>query len=144
SGVALFRDDGGGPSGGNVVVNNTIINAANARFDLTVSDGSTNNTIFNNILYNLNASISRGSISLTTDALAGFKSDYNFLDPRFAIDDVSGKTLAQWRTATGSDTHSAALSPAKMQALFKDYANDKLSLASKIAARAACFPAHCI
>ena len=135
SGVALFRDDGGGPSSGNVVVNNTIINAANARFDLTVSDGSSNNTIFNNILYNLNTSNTRGSISLTSDALAGLKSDYNFLDPRSAIDDVSGKTLAQWRTTTGGDTHSTALSPAQMQALFKDYANNEFTLASNSAAR---------
>jgi hypothetical protein len=141
SGVALFRDDGGGPSSGNVVVNNTIINAANARFDLTISDGSTNNTVFNNILYNLNTSNTRGSISLTSDALAGFKSDYNFLDPRFAIDDVAGKTLAQWRTATGSDAHSIALSLAQMQALFKDYANSDFRLAANSAARDAGVPA---
>jgi hypothetical protein len=135
SGITLFREDGGGPSSGDVVANNTVINAANARYVLSISDGGVNNTLFNNIFYNLNTNAARGSISITNDAIPGFKSDYNFLDPRFEIDGADGKTLAQWKTATGGDSHSVALNLTQMQALFKDYANNDYTLAATSAAR---------
>jgi parallel beta-helix repeat protein len=136
SGITLFRTDGGGPSSGNTVANNTVINAANARFCLLVSNGAVNNTLLDNIFFNLNTNSARGSISVTSDATAGLVSDYNFLDPRFAIDDVGGKTLAQWRAATNNgDQHSLAINLAQMQALFKDYANNDFSLAKASPAR---------
>ena len=70
---------------------------------------------------------SAGNLTVTNDAIAGLKSDYNFLDPRFEIDGAGGKTLAQWRTATGGDGHSLAINLAQMQALFSDYANNNFA-----------------
>jgi parallel beta-helix repeat protein len=135
TGIALYRIDGGGPSTGNTVASNTVVNAADARYTLLLNAGAAGNTVFNNILYNLNPSSARGSISITSDAVTGFKSDYNFLDPRFEINEVGGKTLAQWRAATGGDAHSTALNLAALQALFKDYANDNFALARTSTAR---------
>jgi len=135
SGITLFQIDGGGPSSGDVVANNTVINANNARYNLLINSGAINNTVFNNIFYNLNTNSARGSISITSDAIPGFKSDYNFLDPRFEIEDVGGKSLAQWQAATGGDSHSTALNFASMKALFADYANNKFTLAPSSGAR---------
>jgi hypothetical protein len=135
TGIALFRIDGGGPSSGDTVVNNTVINASNARYDLLINGGSVNNTVFNNVFYNLNTSTTRGSISITNDSTAGFKSDYNFLDPRFEIENVSNKTFAQWKPATGGDAHSQTLTLTQMQALFANYASNDFTLAGTSAAR---------
>lgn len=131
-GLVLYQFDGGGPSSGNLVVNNTMINAANSRYVVSISNNSTKNTLFNNILFNLNTSGSRGSISLTADSKSGFLSDENFIDPRF---DFGGQmTLAQWQAATGSDTHSHSLTQAQMQALFTNYAGNDYTLAAGSAA----------
>jgi Protein of unknown function (DUF1565). len=40
SGISLYRIDGGGPSSGNLVVNNTVLVAADGRWALNVSDGA--------------------------------------------------------------------------------------------------------
>jgi parallel beta-helix repeat protein len=136
SGITLFRQDGGGPSSGNVVANNTAINASNGRYVLLMNNGAVGNTLMNNVFFNLNPNAVRGSISVTTDSTAGLKSDYNFLDPRFEIDDVGGKTFAQWRAATGNgDAHSLTITAAQMQALFRDYAANDYTLAASSAAR---------
>ena len=77
SGISLYRIDGGGGSTGNVVVNNTVIVAADGRWALNIQSGSTGNTVRNNILYN-NHSF-RGAIDISADSLSGFTSDYNVL-----------------------------------------------------------------
>jgi len=135
TGIALFQIDGGGPSSGDTVVNNTVVNAANSRYALLVANGAVNSTLFNNIVYNLNPSLTRGSISLDADALPGFKSDYNFLDPRFEASGVPVNSLLLWQTATGGDAHSTAINLAQLKALFKDYANNDYTLAKTSAAR---------
>ena len=77
SGISLYRIDGGGGSSGNLVVNNTVIVAADGRWALNIQSGSTGNTVRNNILYNHHSF--RGSIDISADSLAGFTSDYNVL-----------------------------------------------------------------
>jgi hypothetical protein len=52
SGISMYRIDGGSGSSGNVVVNNTIVQASDGRWCVNISDGSTGNTVRNNVLYN--------------------------------------------------------------------------------------------
>lgn len=112
SGISLYRIDGGGGSSGNVVANNTIVQAADARWALNITDGSTNNRVINNILYN-NHSF-RGSITISADSLAGFVSDYNVVMNRFTTDDGSSVlTLVQWQ-ALGYDAHSVIATPTQL------------------------------
>jgi parallel beta-helix repeat protein len=113
SGISLYRIDGGGGSTGNVVVNNTILQAADARWAINIADGSTDNTLLNNILYNAHSF--RGSITVEADSLAGLVSDYNVVMNRLSTDAGGTRlTLAQWRAATGQDAHSIIATPAEL------------------------------
>ncbi len=106
SGIALYMDDSAAGSTGNVVVNNTIIEAPDARWCIDINTNSTGNTVYNNILDNQNPN--HGAITITADSMRGFKSDYNLIiNNQFTPDD--GNTvlnLSQWQTVTGQDTHS--------------------------------------
>ena len=114
------------------MVNNTIIDAADSRDAININSESTGNTLFNNILYDLNTGSLRGAITITSDSLSGFRSDYNFVDPRFLVDD-SAQTLSQW-SATGNDTHSTPLTLSQMQSLFNNYGGNDYTLAVHSAA----------
>lgn len=110
SGISLFRVDGGGPSSNNLIVNNTIAMASDARWAININTGATGNTVLNNILYDANPAA--GSISIDASSLPGFTSDYNAVVDRFSTnwgDTVI--TLAQWRAATGQDAHSFVATP---------------------------------
>lgn len=131
TGIALYQIDGGGPSIGNVVANNTVINAADGRWCLLLTDGATGTTVFNNIFFNLHSS--RGAIELSGDSAAGLKSDYNLTNDRFSHNDTF-VSLAQWRSLTGGDAHSTAITLAQMQALFSNYAGNDFSLSPTSAA----------
>jgi parallel beta-helix repeat protein len=105
SGISLYQIDGGGSSKNNVIINNTISEASDARWALNIQDGSTGNTLLNNIM--LSAHPTHGAIDISADSLPGFTSDYNAVISRFTTDDGNTvKTLAQWQTATGQDAHS--------------------------------------
>ncbi len=68
--------------------------ASDGRWALNIQNGSTGNTVRNNIFYNLHAS--RGSIDICADSLAGFVSDYNVVMDRFTTDGGSTRlTLAR-------------------------------------------------
>jgi hypothetical protein len=123
TGIALYRIDGGGPSSANLVHSNTIHNAADARWCLTISDGSTGNTVRSNVL--LNDHPFRGAIDMHSDCLPGFTSDFNAVKDRFSLDDVL-LSLAQWKSATGQDTHSFIATTA----LFVDAAGGDYALAA--------------
>ncbi|HZN36155.1 MAG TPA: right-handed parallel beta-helix repeat-containing protein, partial [Pirellulaceae bacterium] len=113
AGISLYRMDGGGPSTGNIVSNNTVLVAADGRWALQVHDGSTGNIVRNNVLHN--DSSFRGSLSVSADSLPGFSSDYNALTGRFTTSGGgSVLNLAQWRAATLSDAHSFIASPAEL------------------------------
>src|SRR5690606_2879555 len=62
SGIAMYQIDGGDASKNNKIFNNTIIQPSDGRWCVLIVDGSTGNTILNNILIN-NHSF-RGSISI--------------------------------------------------------------------------------
>ena len=105
NGISLYRVDGGGASKNNLVVNNTLLVASDGRWAVNIRDGSTGNTVLNNVLHS--AQSFRGAISVTADSLPGFVSDYNLAEDRFSTDGGNTAiTLAQWRTATGQDGHS--------------------------------------
>jgi parallel beta-helix repeat protein len=120
SGISLYRIDGGGGSSGNLVANNTIVGASDSRWALNITDGSTGNTVVNNILYTYHSY--RGSITISSDSLAGFTSDYNIVMNRFTTDDGNTvKSLDQWRSATGQDTHSIIATPSQLFVGGSDY-----------------------
>jgi hypothetical protein len=109
SGISLYRIDGATGATGNLVVNNTIVNAADGRWAVNVSGGSTGNTILNNVLYTAHSF--RGAISADAASLPGLVSDHNVVMDRFSTD--GGDTvigLAAWQ-ASGRDTHSVVATP---------------------------------
>jgi hypothetical protein len=112
SGISLYRIDGGGGSSNNLVVNNTVIVAANGRWAMNIQNGSTGNTLRNNIFYNYHSF--RGSIDISADSLAGFTSDYNVLMNRMTTNGGNTiQTLAVWQAA-GRDVHSLVATPAQL------------------------------
>ena len=125
SGISLYRIDGGQPSTGNVVLNNTVIVAADGRWALNIRDGSTGNTARNNILYSHHSF--RGSITIDAAAQEGFVSDSNVVMDRFTTDDGNSvMTLAQWQVATGQDLDSLIAVPNQ---LFADPSSSDFHLA---------------
>jgi hypothetical protein len=113
SGISVYRIDGGGPSIGNRILNNTVIVASNGRWALNLQDGARDTTIDNNILYNLGSY--RGVIDISPDSLPGLASDYNAVMNRFTTDGGDTiLTLAKWRQQTGLDAHSFVATPAQL------------------------------
>lgn len=109
SGISLYRIDGGAPSTGNRVYNNTIINAADARWCVNITDDCTHNQVLNNILINQHPW--RGSIVVAASALTGFVCDHNLVTDRLSPDgDATILDLPAWQ-ALGHDAHSAVAGP---------------------------------
>lgn len=105
SGISLYQIDGGAPSTGNKVYNNTIVNAADARWCVNITEECTGNQLVNNILINQHAW--RGSIVVAASALAGFVSDHNLMTGRMSPDgDATVLDLGGWQ-ALGYDAGSA-------------------------------------
>ena len=104
---------------------NTVINAADARWALNVQDGATGNTVLNNILFSL--STLGGSIDIDAASLAGLVSDHNLVEDRFALGDTFADVV-QWRARTGDDAGSLTLTLDKLMALFADYAGQDFRL----------------
>jgi parallel beta-helix repeat protein len=125
SGISLYQIDGGGPSRGNRVLDNTVLVAANGRWALNIQDAATGNTVRNNILYNLHPS--RGSIDICSACLTGFTSNRNVVMDRFVIDGGSNMTRAQWQAATGQDANSVVAVPS---ALFVNTAGNDYRLSA--------------
>ncbi len=110
SGISLFQIDGAAGSKNNVVVNNTIVMASNARWALNIQNASTGNAVYNNLLFNNNTA--HGSIDISSDSLPGFTSDDNAVANRFTADGGNTYlTLAQWQAQTGQDQHSFVATP---------------------------------
>jgi MYXO-CTERM domain-containing protein len=101
SGVSLYAIDGGAPSTGNRVINNTIRMASDARWAINIDDGSVGNTIRNNVLFDANPN--RGAVTVCATCMAGLVADHNAVVGRFELDgNVVG--LDAWRTRTGDTT----------------------------------------
>ena len=112
SGISLYRDNAAAGATGNLVVNNTIVMASNARWAINIKGGSKNNTVYNNILYDLN--YAHGSITIATDSIEGFASDYNLVDGHFSANDEDMIKLPDWRSQTGNDQHSVMAKPGEL------------------------------
>lgn len=124
TGIAMYRIDGGDASKNNKVYNNTIIQPSDGRWDILVVDGSTGNTLYNNILINLHSF--RGSIAIDAASVPGFVSDYNILVNRLSNDDGnSNMTLNQWQ-ALGYDFHSMIADPE--EEIFVNHSNGNFHL----------------
>lgn len=78
SGISLYRTAAAQASLNNTVVNNTFVMASDAGWAVNISDGSTGNIVFNNILFNNNPN--HGSIAITSDSLSGFFSNNNVVN----------------------------------------------------------------
>ncbi|MBL8768497.1 MAG: right-handed parallel beta-helix repeat-containing protein [Planctomycetes bacterium] len=103
SGISLYRIDGGAPSSGNRVVNNTVRNASDARWALNIQDASSGNVVVNNVL--LNDHSFRGAVDIGSSCLPGMIANHNAVKDAFSIDG-SVMTLAQWKATTGLDSAS--------------------------------------
>lgn len=135
-GITLYRIDAGGSAVNNLVAHNTILQAADGRWAINITNASTGNRVFNNILYNAHSF--RGSITVSADSLPGLVSDYNVVMNRFSTNNGSSVvTLAQWRGSTGQDMHSIIALPA---ALFVDTAANDYHLSATSPARDAGTP----
>lgn len=106
TGIAIFQQDGGVCSSRIEVINNTIVQANDGRWGITVGTGGCRDLTFvNNVIFTRHAW--RGAIELPSAAVPGLLSDYNVVADRFSVDDGNTAiSLAQWRSSTGQDTHS--------------------------------------
>lgn len=111
SGISLYRIDGGAPSSGNQVINNTVRMASDARWAVNIQDGSSGNILRNNIL--LNANPGRGAIDICSACISGMQSDHNAVVGRFSVNGTM-MSLAQWRTRTASDASSFVATDAEL------------------------------
>lgn len=103
TGIVLYVGYAADSSINNLVENNTIIMADDARWALLLSDGSFGNTIVNNILLNRNPN--RGSITVENGSEPAY-SDHNVFENLFQIDGVN-TSFAAWQAFTGGmDAHS--------------------------------------
>jgi len=124
TGIAMYQIDGGDASKNNKVYNNTIIQPTDGRWCIISVDGSTGNTLYNNILINHHSF--RGSIAIDAASVNGFVSDYNILVDRLSNDDGnSNTTLSQWQLL-GYDLHSMVADPEEQ--IFVDYLNNNFHL----------------
>ncbi len=111
SGISLYRINGSEPSTGNQVVNNTVQVASDGRWAMNIQDGSSHNTLRNNIFLNDHAF--RGAIDICSDCLTGFDSDFNLMKDRVSVggDFVD---LASWQRQHGQDSNSTTLGKAAL------------------------------
>jgi parallel beta-helix repeat protein len=112
SGISLYQIDGGAPSTGNQVINNTVRMASDARSAINIQNDSTGNVVRNNIL--VDAVANRGAIEICSTCTV--TSDHNAIAGALLIDGTS-LDLASWRARTGND---AASFVATADALFAD------------------------
>ncbi len=112
SGISLYQIDAAKSSQNDVVANNTVVMASNARWAINIQNGSINNTVFNNILLNNNTA--HGSINISSDSLSGFHSNNNVLTTNSSAFDIynastgsdSFMSYSSWESQTGQDKQS--------------------------------------
>ena len=115
SGITLFRIDGGAPSTGNLVVNNTIVMADDGRWGITIRDGSSDNTLRNNIVLSRHPFRGGLDVEVATGSHVGLVSDHNAWIDRFTPD--GGDTifdLATWQASYGQDASSFVATEAEL------------------------------
>lgn len=134
-GIVLYVSDAADASKNNVLVNNTVIQAADARWALLMANGSSGNVVTNNILLNRNPG--RGSVTVDSASLPAV-SDRNIVSNLWQLNG-SNSTYAQWQTfSSGQDANSIVIPQpgvlAAMQGLFVDPAANDFHLKAGAAA----------
>ncbi|MBL8525236.1 MAG: fibronectin type III domain-containing protein, partial [Betaproteobacteria bacterium] len=130
-GIVLW-DDGYGDAFGsknNLIANNTVVMPAGTGHAFSIRNGSTGNTVRNNILIHLDSS-NNDSIAIDPESLTGtFVSNYNIVT-RF--EDTGGNivNLVTWRSQTGQDANSFT----GTTSIFTNFAARDFTLASGSAA----------
>lgn len=125
AGLALYRIDASSGSNNNLVVNNTIVIASSSpKACLRLANASINNTIYNNILWNISSS---GVVIADSDSLTGLVMDYNLMGSKFVVDDVV-LTFSEWKTATSGDANSILMT--SLSNTFTDYLSGDYTLPS--------------
>ena len=112
TGIAGWDDDEGSNEFGtrdNRIIGNTIVQASDGRFALSLVHGSINNVVENNILLHRGE---RGSLEVDPASREGLRSDYNVVVDFFS-DDENFFDLAQWR-ALGFDANSLVATAAEL------------------------------
>ncbi len=108
SGIAMYQIDGGVPSQGNLIVNNTIYNPNSTRGALVFLAGANNNVAFNNIFIS--------GKGMDIDVVSGFQHDYNivssFVGASASAHESAATAASLFVSVAGNDYHLAAASPA--------------------------------
>jgi parallel beta-helix repeat protein len=116
SGISLFQGDAALPSTNDLVINNTIIMAADSKSGaaLNVQGGSTGTHAFNNVFLTTNPK-NPVALNIAATAMDGFVSDNNVLTPYVSADNGQHNlTMAKWQTLTGNDLHSKTATAATL------------------------------
>jgi parallel beta-helix repeat protein len=120
SGISLYQIDAAEPAFNNKIINNTIVMPNDGRWALNIGDGSSGNTVLNNIMFSYHSF--RGGLVIDQASLSGFTSDYNIVVDRFSPDgDATIQSLEEWQEATGQDEHSYVSSPEDVFAGMDDF-----------------------
>ena len=95
TGIAAWDDEAGEEFGSmtNRFFNNTIVQAVDGRFAISFANGSTDNSVQNNILAHRGL---LGSIEIDASSLDDFYSDFNIIQAPISVDETF-ISLAQWR-----------------------------------------------
>jgi len=117
-GIAIYRESGAVCSHDNRILHNTIVQAEDARWAISMvdfmGDGSecANNHFYGNILYNYHEW--RGSFELQRPDFPGMVSDYNVMMDRVSVDDGNSViTMAEWQEM-GYDSNSIISGPEEL------------------------------
>ncbi|HND51952.1 MAG TPA: Calx-beta domain-containing protein [Pirellulaceae bacterium] len=109
TGIVLYVGYAAEPSTNNVVANNTVVMASDARWALLLENASSGNTIVNNILLNKNPN--RGSITADDSSRVGLVSDHNIVVDRFTANGWQTIDFAHWKAISGQDANSVLSTP---------------------------------
>ena len=106
TGIVLYVGFAADSSTNNLITNNTVVMAEDARWALLMTDGSSGNVVTNNVLLNKNPN--RGSMTVEHNSLPAL-SDHNIVEDLFQMDGTNG-SFAAWQSFSGGmDTHSIVI-----------------------------------
>ncbi|MBL8521415.1 MAG: fibronectin type III domain-containing protein, partial [Betaproteobacteria bacterium] len=130
-GIVLW-DDGFSDSYGskdNLIANNTVVMPSGSSYHaFSIRNGSTGNTVRNNILIHLGSY--NDSIAIDPESFAGFTSNYNVVS-RFENTAGNLVTLSNWQSQTGQDLQSiTATNTVFTTAVFTNFAARDFTLAA--------------
>lgn len=97
TGIVLYVGFAADSSTNNLITNNTVVMAEDARWAMLITDGSSGNVVTNNILLNKNPN--RGSMTVESNSLPAV-SDHNIVQDLFQMDGYNGD-FADWQAFSG-------------------------------------------